>query len=79
MATFIYHVTAIAALATNMSIKCHMYATCANYLTCINGSCMQIYAKYELPGIYDVPINAVERCQMMNDDNDEDDDDATTV
>ena len=41
-ATFIYHAITTFVSALNMSLKCHIYATCANHLICIHGG-MLIY------------------------------------
>ena len=41
-AAFIYCAIAIHVTATYMPIKCHIYATCANYLVYIDGKSMPI-------------------------------------
>ena len=38
-----YHATALYVPATNMPLKCHIYTTCLNYLTCIYEGSMPKY------------------------------------
>ena len=45
--TLIYHATAIYVPATNMHIKCHKYATCPNYSTCIYGGSTPMPRDYD--------------------------------
>ena len=40
---FIYHAIAISVLATNMALKCHIYATYANYFICTCETTMSAY------------------------------------